>query len=386
MPTRSSKVLISGAGVAGPTLAFFLDRAGFEVTVVERSEKARSSGAPVDVRGVALPVVKEMGVYADLRAARIQRSSLALLDSHGRTRARIDTAAFDLARGDDELELPRAELANILAEPTRDSVEYVMGDTVTSLADDGRGVDVTFERGRPRRFDLVVGADGLHSRVRRLAFGVDTDFVRPLGMYFATIPFEGTLTRAGELVLFNAPNRLASIHPVKGSPMVAFIFRTDAKPGDDPRRFVAEQFARDGWRIPELLETLRRTEHFYFDGVCQVRVPKWSRGRVALLGDAASCVSIFGEGSSMALAGGACLGKALSQANTSPEAAFEAYEREHRPRVERFQRGMGLGSRLVVPKTRLGIEARALAARISPLVTSFERWRHRAQPAAAIKA
>ncbi len=364
-----ASVLISGAGVAGPTLAFFLVRAGHAVTVVERSDAARSSGPPVDVRGPAVEVVREMGVESALRAARVHRKWMTLLREDGSVQARIDTDAFDRSADMKDMELPRSTLARLLAAPTQDTAEYVYGDTVVALAQDERGVEVTFQHAPPRRFDFVVGADGLHSRVRALAFGSEAQFAEHLGMYFATMPLGENLTTDGELFLYNRPDRLTSIHPVHGDPMVAFIFRTGERVGNDPRAFIARHYQHDGWRVPELLEKLRTSQALYFDSISRVRMPGWSKGRVVLLGDAASCASLFGEGSSNAIVGARALAAAVSAHPANLREAFGAYERKHRPRVEAFQRGMGLGSRLIVPRSQWGIATRGLVARASTAVT-----------------
>ncbi|WP_213454620.1 FAD-dependent monooxygenase [Rhizomonospora bruguierae] len=365
------KVLISGAGVAGPTLAYWLARAGFRPTVVERATGQRSSGNPVDVRGPALPVVEQMGLVEALRAAATQTAGVRFVDSSGRLSRRISMPATRSPAGTSEVEVPRADLARILHRAARDDAEFVYDDTITRFDQDPGGVDVTFERGPARRFDLVVGADGLHSVVRRLAFGPERDFVRHLGIYVATTPLGEPPDEPHDVLLHNTPGRLVAVHPVRGEAGVAFIFRHPVIPDFDyrdsaqHRRILAEAYAGErGWRVPELLARAQRTEDLYFDAVCKVVLPSWSAGRVVLLGDAAASVSLLGDGSSMAIAGARTLAAALAESDHV--AAFRRYEAEHRRRTDPRKRGARLAAAMLIPKSRAGLATRNAMARLLP--------------------
>ena len=368
----SPSVLISGAGVAGPTLAYWLASHGFRTTVVERSQGLRSSGNPVDVRGPALPVAEGMGIMSRLRDAATQATAMSVVNAAGRQVARVSMPTTRSAAGNLEVEVPRGDLAAILSEAARGSADFLFDDTIVGLRQDQDGVDVTFDRAAPRRFDLVVGADGLHSAVRRLAFGPERDFVRHMGVYVATMPLGGPVDHPRDVLMYNTPSRLVSIHPSRGDAVAAFIFRGPAIAGFDYRdtkqhkRIVADAYANVGWRAPELLERLRRTEDLYFDSVSQVHLPAWARGRVALLGDAASCVSLFGDGSSLAMAGAFTLAEALAADPGDHVGALRRYEIQHRTLVGPKQLGIGRAAALIVPKTRLGIAARNLVARAWP--------------------
>jgi 2-polyprenyl-6-methoxyphenol hydroxylase-like FAD-dependent oxidoreductase len=368
MPTY--RVLISGAGVAGPTLAYWLARGGFQPTIVERSPGLRSSGNPVDVRGPALPVAERMGVMERLREVATQATAMSVVDASGRQVARVPMPAARSAAGNREVEVPRADLAAVLSEAVRGDAEFLFDDTIVGLRQDGPGVDVTFDRSAPRRFDLVVGADGLHSAVRRLAFGAESDFVRHMGVYVATMPLGGPVDHPYDVVLYNTPGRLVSIHPSRGNALAAFIFRSPAIAGFDHRdteqhrRIVTEAYSGAGWRVPELLDRLRTAEDLYFDSVSLVSLPTWRQERVVLLGDAASCVSLLGDGSSLAMAGAYTLARAMVADPTDHAAAFRRYETEHRRLVEPKQRGVRRAAGVLVPKTRLGISTRNLAARL----------------------
>ena len=199
----SKTALISGAGVAGSTLAYWLNRGGFEVTVVERAARQRSSGNPVDVKGPAVAVAQQMGIMPQLQAARSQVSQMTFVNASGKKVARMGLGAFQGGAGDLEVEIPRADLASILLTAVRDGAEFLWGDTITGLKNRDEGVDVTFEKSSGRRFDIVVGADGLHSMVRRVTFGAESDFIRHMGMYVAA----STQTRYVEAPGVSAPRK-----------------------------------------------------------------------------------------------------------------------------------------------------------------------------------
>ncbi|WP_214416391.1 FAD-dependent monooxygenase [Sphaerisporangium fuscum] len=385
-------VLISGAGVGGPTLAYWLAEHGFRPTVVERAAGLRSSGNPVDVRGPAVEVVERMGVMERLREAATDVTAMSFVNGAGREVGRV---GLQQAAGSGEVEVTRTDLAKILYEASRDSAEFLFDDTITSLTQDDDGVDVTFEKAAPRRFDLVIGADGLHSMTRRLAFGPEEQFVSHIGLYVATMHLNAPAENERDVVLYNAPGRLVSLHPVHGRTLAAFIFRSPAVEGFDPRdiaqhkRIVTDAYAGDGWRVPELLDRVRAADDLWLDSVSRVRLDGWSTGRVALLGDAASSVSLFGDGSTMAIAGAYTLAEELAATPDDPRSAFARYEARHRTLVGPKQSNVETAAALMVPATCTGIVVRNLATRLWPVAATAERLRdkiasrRRPAPAAA---
>ena len=312
-----------------------------------------------------------MGILPRLQEAATHAPGLTFVTPAGR---RVGPSRLGRPRGDD-VEIPRADLASILCDAAREGTEFLFGDSVAALHADDGGVDVFFEHSAPRRFDLVVGADGLHSTVRSLAFGPEATFVRPLGLYIATLSLGRPAADPRTVVMYNRPGLSLTIHPVRGTAGAGFIFRGPRQPGAeyrDPhvqRRVVAAAYTRYDWSVPELPDLHGQVEgaqDLYFDAVSQVRLPSWSKGRVALLGDAASCVSLFGDGSSMAMIGAATLARALADTPNDPVTALCRYESRHRRLAASRQRGYRLGAAVLVPATTAGLAARNVTARLLP--------------------
>jgi 2-polyprenyl-6-methoxyphenol hydroxylase-like FAD-dependent oxidoreductase len=366
------KALISGAGIAGATAAYWLAKAGFDVTVVEQAHDLRSSGSPVDVRGAAVEVAERMGVMARIRAADTRVREMVFVNSRGRAVSRVDMRTTWAESGD--VELSRGELAAILRDAVPDDVEFQFGNAVTALSEDARGITAEFVSGPARRFDLVVGADGAHSGVRALAFGPESDYLEHLGVYDATLQLDGET--GTELVMYNTPGRAVAIHPAGGRPGAAFMFRAPEIPQFDHRdveqhkRLLCDAYAGAGWRVPELLDRVRAADDLYFDSVSRIQVPTWSRGRIGLVGDAASCVSLFGDGSSLAMIGAFTMADAL---DGDIPAGLRSYEARHRPQRAIKENSVAYATRLLIPATSAGITVRNAAMHLMPLINAAGR-------------
>ncbi|MCI2418915.1 FAD-dependent monooxygenase [Saccharopolyspora sp. K220] len=324
------KVLISGASVAGPALACWLGRYGFEPTVVEIAPALRGGGRAVDFRGEAhLTVLERMGVLAELRDIQTGGSPMTFVDERGRTLLHLPA---HFAGGD--VEVLRSDLARVLYERSADVADYVFGDSAAELTETPGGVEVTFASGAQRCFDLVIGADGVHSGVRRLAFGPEERFVSHLGYYVATWDLPNYLGLPPGSLNYNAPGRLVSVgcdfrDSERANAFVVFKaprLDYDRHDLDQQRRLITDAFGDLGWEAPRLLASLGSTEELYFDSISRVDVDPWSRGRISLVGDAAGGATIGGMGTGTAIVAAYVLAGELAAADGDHRAAFARYE------------------------------------------------------------
>jgi 2-polyprenyl-6-methoxyphenol hydroxylase-like FAD-dependent oxidoreductase len=350
-------VLVTGASIAGPALAHWLHRRGAEVTVVEQAPALRPGGQAVDARGVAKEVIRRMGLDAEVRAART--------DTQGAYTVAADGTVLETFRADDhdgdgyiaEIEILRGDLARVLYDDTREDVDYVFGDRIADLGQDSDGVDVTFASGERRRFDLVIGADGLHSSMRRMVFGPREQFVRHLGLVLAfyTVPNEFGLD--GWMYDHQDAGRSAGLRPVadatKAIAMLSFPapeFDIDHRDIEGQKRLLREQMAGFGWETDRILAHLDDAPDFYLDQVAQVAMDRWYDGRVALFGDAAFSASpMSGGGTGLALVGAYLLAGELAAAGWDPEAGFAGYQERMRDYVEANQEIGRLHVQMLLP-------------------------------------
>jgi 2-polyprenyl-6-methoxyphenol hydroxylase-like FAD-dependent oxidoreductase len=364
VPTNS-EVLISGASVAGPTLAYWLHRHGFRPTVVERQPLARmgSGGHAVDLFGPAVDVAEWMGILPAVRAART-RTDLISFQRPGKRSIEVDLRRLVAGISDRHVEVMRGELAAVLHRACDDDVEYIFGDSISAIDEDDDGVDVSFDHGAARRFDLVVGADGLHSNVRRLAFGDESRFRRYVGGYLGIFTLPNYLGLDGRVLTYNAPGRVAAIYPIRqtGTARAGFLVRRDAqfaydhRDVDEQKRVLREAFADDGWELPRLLAELDDAEDFYFDSISQIVMDTWSRGRVTLAGDAGySPGPAVGGGTSVAVVGAYILAGELADAGGEHTTAWRNYENKMREFVGRCRTIGPTTMKSLIPRTPLQV-------------------------------
>ncbi|MFJ4333416.1 MULTISPECIES: FAD-dependent monooxygenase [unclassified Streptomyces] len=360
------RVLISGASIAGPALAHWLDRYGFEVTVVEKAAAVRGGGYAIDVRGTAREAVDRMGLLPALIKAHVDSQRITFVDAAGEKVGSLQPEQLTGGAAGVDLEVRRGDLADVLYTPLRDRVEFLFGDSIATLDDAGDAVHVVFDSGTRRTFDLVIGADGLHSNTRRLVFGPEEPFHRYLGHVFAGFTLPNDFGLAHEAVIWNEPGRGAVLYAHEPSDRLhGFLtFTRDTPPFEafrDPlaqRDLVAARFPERVWHLPRLVEAMREADDLFFDIVSQIHMPTWSHGRVVLAGDAAHATSfISGQGSSVALVGAYVLAGELAT-HADHADAFAAYERRVRPFAERNQALATSGGTAVTPTTRQQIEAR----------------------------
>ncbi|MFC6086400.1 FAD-dependent monooxygenase [Sphaerisporangium aureirubrum] len=365
------RILISGASVAGPVLAYWLTRYGFEVTVVERAPALRKTGGhAVDLFRPAMDITERMGVLPRVQALVTGTERLTVHRSGARRPVTLDLSKVFQAASDRHVEIMRDDLSEIYYDATKDDTEYVFGDSITAIGDDG---EVRFENGAPRRFDLVVGADGLHSNVRGLVFGPEKDFSAFIGAYLAVLTVPGGTNPDGLSLSHVGTGRVAAFYRARhmDDARAVFLFRSDHELDyhhrDVPRqkellrrRFQGMHPDVDGW-----LAELEHTPAFYFDSITQLRMDTWSRGRVTLVGDAGYCPGpAVGGSTSLAVVGAYVLAGELAEAGGDHVRAFAAYERAMAGPV-RDSRAFALGAaKTLVPGSRRAVWGLVQGARL----------------------
>ena len=349
------RVLISGASVAGPALAFWLARQGDDVTIVERAAGIRPGGYAIDFRGTATRVLERMGLGDAVRQCRTHTGSITMVDADDKCVAKLPDG---FTSGD--LEIQRGAFARILYEATCNTVTYIFNDSITAIAAKANGAEVRFASGETAVFDIVVGADGLHSNVRARVFGDEAAFVRHMGYYIAiyTIPDYLQLGDAGKYHVQRG-KRVGCFGTANGQATASFYFaseKLDYDRRDVPaqKALLRETFAGIAWEAQRLLAFLDQATDFYFDSLSQVKMQPWSKGPVVLLGDAASCASpVSGMGTSVALVGAYVLAHELKAAGGNHAAAFIAYETAMRDFVSEAQKMADGSVAWLIPKTRV---------------------------------
>ncbi|MDQ2661550.1 MAG: FAD-binding domain [Actinomycetota bacterium] len=365
------KVLIVGAGIAGPTLAFWLNRSGHEVSIVEHAPELRSGGYLIDFWGAGFDVAERMGIVPQLRERGYVFTEARAVDRNGCKLASFNPEAV-MESNERYVSIPRADLAAVIYDALGGSVELLFGDTVRELHDGSERVRVVFESGSTADFDLVIGADGLHSRVRKLAFGPDDQFEQYLGMVVAAFDAEQYPIR-DELV--------AMMYADVGFQAIRLSFRDDATlflfslrhDGEVPRERAEQEsllrakLSGKGWEVPGILDAMSSASDFYFDSVSQIRMPSWSTGRIALVGDACACPSFLaGQGSALAMVEAYTLAAELA-ASDDHAAAIARYQERLAPLLRSKQdaaRGLGLA---FAPKNRFQLFVRDTVMRMMGL-------------------
>lgn len=367
-------ILISGASIAGLALAYWLRRYGFNPTLVELAPAPRDGGYAVDLRGAAREAAERMGIMADVRRAHIGTRGLSYVNSANKPVASMSSDLLgDSGGAIAEIEILRGDLIRILYAAAGD-VEYIFDDSLTAISQGDEGVRVTFERGEPRRFDLVVGTDGLHSNVRALAFGDELEFVRDLGAYVSIFTTPNHFDLDDWELMYSTPGKTAAMYPVwhNTEAKAMFFFAShplcyDRHDIGGQKKILAEAFAGEGWEVPRLLEAMWGASDFYFDTVSQVHMGGWSSGRAVLVGDAGYCPSpMAGVGTSVALVGAYVLAGELLAAAGDHRRAFVRYEEEMLEYVKQGQKLAKGNATGLIPRSRLQIRIRNQIIRMLP--------------------
>ncbi|GAA2495500.1 FAD-dependent monooxygenase [Winogradskya humida] len=358
------RILVSGAGMAGLAAGINLGATGNDVTIVERAGHLRVNGSPVDVRGDALGIARSMGILEQIHARRVTMTERAqFIDASGDVVAELPVS--EISDSDQDIEIPREDLAHVLHEALTGTTSLIFAESIAELHDDGAGVEVTFTSGKRDRFDLVVGADGLHSLTRRLTFGPECDFLKHLGFYVALTELPSQQDSGRTSPFLSWPGHLIGIAHYNDTALGVLNFRSDwieydYRDLDAQKRILLDAFAgHEEWRVPEILDAVRSDPELYFDSVSQIHMPTWHKGRVVLVGDAAHCASnLSGRGASLAITGTWLLAQALLKHPENLKAAFDEYEHSQRPYVTRAQDSAGPGGDLLMPATQQALDER----------------------------
>lgn len=363
-------VLISGAGIAGPTLAFWLKAAGFEPTLLERAPALRDGGYVIDFWGLGYDIAERMGLLAEINRNGYRVREMRIVDDDGRRLAGFGTRVFAELTNGRYVTIQRSCLSGLLFKRIEGGVESIFGDEIVAIEEQPDCVRINLKHAGERRFDLLIGADGLHSVVRKLVFGPQPRFERRLGYVVAAFEARGYRPRDEDVYLiYGQPGRMVGRFTQREDRtlfLLVFAAQDASLPEtlDAQKAMLRKVYGRCGWECAEVLTELDRTDQLYFDRVSQIRMPNWSHGRVALIGDAAFCVSLLaGQGSALAMISAYVLAGELASAHGQYHEAFARYDTLLRNYIDRKQRGAERFAGAFAPKTGAGMFLRNLVVR-----------------------
>lgn len=362
----SKNILVSGASFAGLSTIYWLKKLGYKVTVVEIAEGLKKGGTPVNIRGNTIAIVKRMGLFDQILSNRIAMETVEFKNSDDVTEQVHFIKKDSEQHAEEEYEIERNVLLNLLFETVKEDVEFIFDDSIVSLEEKNNGVDVTFKGGQKRTFDMVFGCDGIHSIVRKLYFGEETKFLHFLEAYFSITIVDKLLIQENTTQMYNEPGKTVMLNAYNNKTDILLGFFSeneipyDYRNEEQQRNIILDQFSEVGWRTPEFLDELQNSKTFYFDKLCQIKMPSWTKGRVALVGDAGYCASpAAGMGGSLAIDGAASLADAFQKCNGDFELAFQEYNKSFRPFIEEVQANAAkFGVEFLIPRTEEAIKER----------------------------
>ncbi|MGI4853059.1 MAG: FAD-dependent monooxygenase [Janthinobacterium lividum] len=363
---KVSSVLIAGASFAGLTTAFWMTRLGYKVTVVEIAQGLRMGGSPVDLKERTIDIVKRMGLLESLQASSLKAKSIDFVDSNGKSAAYLPAQSADTQDSVSEYEIERDTLLQMMFEAVKGEVEFLWSDSIAHLEESADEVSVRFKSGVQRSFSLLFGCDGNHSSVRRMCFGEESAYSHFLKNYSSITIVDKLLIEEDTAQMYNVPGKAVMLSAYNNKTDIIFCFRSeveipyDYRDQQEQREIIVKQFRGEGWRTPELLQEAASSTNFYFDKFCQIRMPSWTKGRVALVGDAGYCASpAAGMGGSLAIVGGNALAEAFAKYPEDLDAAFKEYNDSLRPFVEEVQaHAVNFGLEMFVPRSEEAITKR----------------------------
>jgi 2-polyprenyl-6-methoxyphenol hydroxylase-like FAD-dependent oxidoreductase len=351
--TPNKSVLVSGASFAGLTTAYWLNRFGYQVTVVEIAKDLKKGGTPVNIGEKAKDILKGMGLFEQVQANRLKMEGVELKNSDDVTEGSLRSPP-DAASPDGDWEIERDALLDMMFDSVKNDVEFVFDNSIEALDETKDDVRVSFS--------LLFGCDGNHSRVRKLQFGDEAEFTHFLGQYFSITIVNKLLIKESTTQMYNVPGKAVMLNAYNNKTDIVLCFSSekevpyDYRDEEQQRNIISEQFTGLGWRTSELLKEISKSKTFYFDKINQIKMPSWTKGRVALVGDAAYCASpAAGMGGSLALIGAAALADAFQKRHGNFELAFQDYNKDFRPYIEEVQAKAANNLDLLIPKTKEAI-------------------------------
>ena len=359
-------VVVSGASFAGLATAFWMNRLGYRVTVVEVGKGLKTGGSPVDIKEGTVDIMKRMGLLERIQASSLKAKAVDFLDVEGVRIARTPAQSGGAQGTNPEYEIERDALLHMMFEEVKSDVEFIFDDSIARLEETADQVAVTFKSGRQRSFSLLFGCDGNHSSVRRMCFGEESAYSHFLQNYFSITIVDKLLIEEDTAQMYNVPGKVVMLNAYNNKTDIIFCFYSEKevpysyRDQEEQRGIILQQFGGEGWRTRELLEELSRCRDFYFDKMCQIRMPSWTKGRVALVGDAGYCASpAAGMGGSLAIVGATALADAFQKHPGSFEAAFREYNDSLRPFVEDVQaQAVNFALEMFVPRSEEALQRR----------------------------
>lgn len=360
---ENKNILISGAGIAGLTLAHWLKKFGFNPVIVEKSPVLREGGYVIDFFGAGYDVAEKMDILDGLRQKEILIDELTFVDENNKRLGGLDIAQMKKVVKNRIFNIRRSDLARVIFEHLDKDIPFLFGNAIQKIEQHGTGVQATFESGEEQQYDLVIGADGLHSRVRQLAFGPDSAFESFYGYYASSYTIRNYLHFTDQISCYSEPGKQSTVYVLDQDTLIAFfIFSQKEKLAYEhhdvarQKAILRERFGQMPWECPALLEMMDEAPDFYFDSVSQVKMDQWSKGRVSLVGDACDCPSLLsGQGCTLAMVGAYILAGELHEARGDFNTAFPRYEAAFRPFIEKKQKLAQSFAGSFVPQSKFGI-------------------------------
>lgn len=373
-------ILISGASIAGLTMAYWLYKYGYKVTVIEIANAPRKGGSPIDIKGDAVGVVRKMNIYDAITKKKVTTENVCFVNDKDKIIASMNPSIMDDKIGED-IEIQREFLVDILYEEVKDSVNFIFEDTIIKIENNSDNAIVHFKKKKSEAFHLVIGADGLHSNVRKLVFGKEETFSNYYGMYAGVVDIEIDENRKNNCILYNTSGKMAGIYNFNNKANAILVFHSkeqiiyDYKNTKEQKEILNKMFFNEGWKVPQILQKFNESETLYFDAVSQIKMDNWSKNRVVLIGDAAYCASFLtGRGASLAVLGAYTLAEAIKDSEENYSEAFQKYQKRFEPIANKAQSSIKAGALFLVPKTGISKLIRNLLVKtLVPLISILRK-------------